>query len=428
MPPASGVGLAHAAPGGPADAIDGVPPGALVEPDTVEGLRSAVEAAAAGGRTVAPVGGRTRLDVGNPPRSIDLMLSTRRADRLTRHTPDDLTATAEAGITIARLQDALAAYGQYLAVDPPLPDRATLGGTLAVGFSGPARWMYGNVRDCVIGMSVIQADGKLTKSGGQVVKNVSGYDLARMHVGALGTLGVIAEVSLKLTPLPRSESTLLAGFDSTAAAWRAGLDVFRSAVTPLALTVFDEHARGLLDAPDGGRAAYLAVRLGGRPRTVERQARECRALAARPDALDAASASALWRGLRDFGWGGEPGPRLLLRAMAAPADGIGAIDALPRGASPAVVGHPAHGVIGACWPGDTDAPPASAPPADALLDARRAVEALGGRLVIERRPAGMKWEIDAWGEIGASLGTMRRLKKEFDPAGIFNPGRYVGGI
>ena len=187
------------------DSIDGVVHDAVAEPESVEAVRSAVAQAAAEGSTVAPVGGRTRLDVGNPPDSVDLMLSSRRLEQLVRHTPDDLTAAAEAGITIERLQNELAGHGQYLAVDPPLPERATLGGTLAVGFSGPAKWQYSNVRDCVIGLSVVQADGNLTKSGGQVVKNVSGYDLARMHVGALGTLGMIVEASLKLTPLPRTE-------------------------------------------------------------------------------------------------------------------------------------------------------------------------------------------------------------------------------
>ena len=347
------------------DSIDGVLPDALAEPRSVEELRSAIAEAAAHGSTVAPVGGGTRLDLGNPPASVDLIVSTKRLDRLVRHTPDDLTAAAESGITIARLQAALAEHGQYLAVDPPLPERATLGGTLAVGFSGPAKWQYGNVRDCVIGMSVVQADGKLTKSGGQVVKNVSGYDLARMHVGALGTLGVIVEASLKLTPLPRTETTLLAGYASLDAAWQAGLEVFRSPVVPLALTAFDEQAAKQFEVNMDSHAAYLAVRLGGRPLTVERQLRECRALIEKAtgslfEALDRSEASSLWKGLRDFGWSDKARPTVLLRTMTTPADGATALEALGKlgadGASPALVGHPAHGVVHAGWSGDVSAP------------------------------------------------------------------------
>ncbi len=413
------------------DSIDGVVHDAVAEPESVEAVRSAVAQAAAEGSTVAPVGGRTRLDVGNPPDSVDLMLSSRRLERLVRHTPDDLTAEAEAGITIERLQNELAGHGQYLAVDPPLPERATLGGTLAVGFSGPAKWQYGNVRDCVIGLSVVQADGNLTKSGGQVVKNVSGYDLARMHVGALGTLGMIVVASLKLTPLPRTESTLLAGFRSFAASWRAALAVFRSRVAPLALTVFDEHAARLLGLPADSHAACLAVRLGGRKLTVERYVREIRAELSRSgdglaEELDPAYASTLWNGLRDFGWGENSIARLLTRAMVRSTDAQAAAEALMKcgveDAPPAIIGHPAHGTISAGWFGNESSP------ATALRQARKAVEDLGGRLVIERCPVRLKSEIDVWGDPGPALATMRRLKEQFDPERIFNPGRYVGGI
>ena len=412
--------------------IDGVEPRTVIEPQSVDDLRSTIAEAAASGSTVAPVGGGTRLDLGNPPDAVDTMVSTRQLDRLVRHTPDDLTAAAESGVTIARLQTVLAEHGQYLAVDPPLPERATLGGTLAVGHSGPAKWQYGNVRDCVIGLSAVQADGKLTKSGGQVVKNVSGYDLVRMHVGALGTLGVIAEASLKLTPLPRTETTLLAGFDSLHAAWKAGLDVFRSPVVPLALTVFDAQAGSLMETSAVSRPAFLAIRLGGRPLTIERQVRECRALIDQADgtlldSLDRSEASPLWNGLRDFGWIDETQPSMLLRAMKAPSDGVSALEALARldadDAAPAFVGHPAHGTINAGWFGE-----AEPPSAEALLEARRSIEGLGGRLVIERCPVSLKSDIDVWGDPGPALSTMRQLKKEFDPARMFNPGRYVGGI
>ena len=412
--------------------IGGVAPGAVAEPESVEGVRSAIAEAATHGSSVVPVGGGTRLDIGNRPDSIDLMLSSRRLDRLVRHTPDDLTAAAEAGTTIAGLQGVLAEHGQYLAVDSPLPDRATLGGTLAVGFSGPAKWQYSNVRDCVIGLSVVQADGMLTKSGGQVVKNVSGYDLARMHVGALGTLGMIVEASLKLTPLPRTESTLLSGFPSAITAWQAGLAVFRSRVVPLSLTVFDAQAGTLFDTPAGSQASLLAVRLGGRPLTVERQVRECRSLIEKSDgvaleALDRVEASPLWNGLRDFGWSDRTRPGLLLRAMTTPTEGAAALEALAKcgddGPGPALVGHPAHGTVSAAWFGEAESPPVSA-----LLEARGTVEGLRGCLVIERCPVELSSDIDVWGDPGPALATMRKLKEQFDPARIFNPGRYVGSI
>ena len=154
------------------------------------------------GLSVSPLGGRTRTGLGNPPELLHLAIETTGLDQVLAHNAADLTATVEAGITVSRLQTVLAEHGQFLAIDPPLPDRATIGGTLAVGWSGPMTWQNWSPRDIGIGMRTVMADGTITKSGGQVVKNVSGYDMARMHIGALGTLGIIAEVSFKLTPLP----------------------------------------------------------------------------------------------------------------------------------------------------------------------------------------------------------------------------------
>ena len=166
-----------------------------------------------------------------------------RLDGVVEHSPGDLTTTVQAGLSVARLQDSLKEHGQFLAIDPPIPDRATLGGVLAVGASGPLKWQYGSPRDVVIGMKIVAAEGTVTKSGGQVVKNVSGYDMARLHVGGLGTLGIIAEVSVKLTPLPRhTRVRVVAEYDDARRCVEAGLGVFRSDVVPLAITTFDAPA------------------------------------------------------------------------------------------------------------------------------------------------------------------------------------------
>ena len=183
--------------------IEEIRPHYEARPDDVAGIADALRFASRGEFAVVVWGGGTRIGLGNIPTGYDMALDVTGLDRVVDHTPGDLTATVEAGITISALQEALGRHGQFLAVDPPLPDRATLGGTLAIGTSGPLKWQYGSIRDTVIGMKVVQADGTVTKSGGQVVKNVSGFEMARMHIGALGTLGVIAEVSLKLTPRPR---------------------------------------------------------------------------------------------------------------------------------------------------------------------------------------------------------------------------------
>ena len=250
----------------------------MVFPKGIRELSDALTATWEDSLAVAPWGGGTRTELGNPLRRLDVVVDMSHLNGVVEHNPSDLTLTVEAGITLGALQRILVEHGQFLALDPPLPDRATIGGTLATGVSGPTKWQYGNPRDLVIGMKVVQADGQVVKSGGRVVKNVSGYDMARLHIGGLGSLGIIAEASFKLTPLPRNETTLVAAFGSGRRCLETGLSIFHSDVTPLALTSFDRCAneQGEVVSLDGDH--FLAIRLGGRPLTLQRQVRECLSL------------------------------------------------------------------------------------------------------------------------------------------------------
>jgi glycolate oxidase FAD binding subunit len=286
-------------------------------------------------------------------------------------------------------------------------------------------------------MKVVQPDGKTTKSGGQVVKNVSGYDMARLHIGGLGTLGIIAEISLRLTPLPPDQKTVLAAFDTGRGCLAAGLSVFHSDVVPLALTSFDSHAseRAKLTNLAGGH--FLAVRLGGRPRTLERQADDCHSIcresgAVTAETLGKAKADALWRGIADFGWDEATAPKVAGRASLLPTKAIefaGAAEQRDRvsGLRLAVIVHPATGSVHMSWFDDEDAVPDEAA-GDMLDRARHAAHDAGGRFVIERCPIEVKARFDVWDEIGESLATMRRMKEQFDPKGMLNPGRYAGRI
>ncbi len=416
-------------------AVDGVRPSAVVRPATMEGLCRAMAAAWKHGLAVAPWGGGTRMALGNPIKRLDVVVDLSRLCRVIQHNPADLTVTVEAGITLARLREALAEHGQFLALDPPLPHRATVGGTLAVGVSGPLKWQSGHLRDTVIGMKVVQADGRTVKSGGQVVKNVSGYDMARLHIGGLGTLGIIAEVTFKLTPLPRREATLLAAFDSVQRCLDAGLQVFHGDVVPLSLVAFNEGVDRV-----GGLEAHpctLAIRLGGRPMTLERQVRECAALcrqagATAMESLPEAQAGDLWRRLADFGWDEAARPALACRAMVVPSrvrDLVAAVTARNGrdGLTPAFVAYPGYGNVMLHW--DHGAGEMSANAAlETLSQARQAAHGLDGRLVIERCPPEIKQRLDVWDDVGESLAIMRRMKEQYDARGILNPGRFVGGI
>ncbi len=409
--------------------IDGLQPKAVALPDSVDELSRVMSAAHEAGLAVAPWGGGTRTSIGNRLNRLDVVVDLSRLNRVVQHTPADLTATFEAGIALSDAQRVLGEHGQFLAIDPPLPDRATIGGTLASGASGPLKWQLGHPRDTVIGMKVVQADGTVTKSGGQVVKNVSGYDMARLHIGGIGTLGIIAEVSFKLTPKPRNEATLTASFDSSRDCSNAALSVFHSYLMPLALVSFDEAVNERSGTALIGGSYFLAARLGGRPRTVERQAHECLSIckangAKIVDELDEARASALWRHIADFGWSEPTTPLMSVRISVLPtkvSEIVSKICQSDGGLRPTMVSHPAYGSVMASWFGDGAA-------GETLRRTLDAVHEAGGRMLIERCPLEVKDGFDVWDEAGEPLAIMRRMKQQYDPDGILNPGRFAGRI
>ena len=417
--------------------IDGQRPGTVLYPEDIRELSVMLSYLSGQRLATAPWGGGTRMAVGNPISRLDAVLDLTGMDGVVAHNPGDLTLTVESGISLARLQRELAAHGQFLAIDAPVAERATIGGTLASGASGPLRWQYGNARDLVIGMKVAMANGPIVKSGGEVVKNVSGYDMARLHLGALGTLGVIGEVSFKLTPLPREERTLVAAFSNLEDAIGAGVDIFHSQATPLALTAFDGSVNRRSGALDAGAASFLAVRLGGRPRSLERQLRDCAdlcddATATDLDTLDEDAAARLWRKLADFGWDDDTTPLAAARTSLLPTflDPVLAeltAPALGGSATPSVVAQPGYGGLSLFWfedhPGQLEAGIAGE-----VYRARAAIHGAGGRLVIERCPPSVKAALDVWDDIGESIHVMRRMKEQYDPDSILNPGRYAGGI
>ncbi len=417
-------------------AIDGLRPKVVAFPASVEELGRVMRAAHEAGLVVAPWGGGTRTSIGNRLARLDVVVDLSRLNRVVQHTPADLTATFDAGVAFSDAQRVLGEHGQLLAIDPPLPDRATIGGTLASGASGPLKWQLGHPRDTVIGMKVVQADGTVTKSGGQVVKNVSGYDMARLHVGGLGTLGIIAEVSFKLTPKPRNEATVVAAFESSRDCLKAALSIFHSYLMPLALVSFDEAVSERAGVSVAGGHYFLAARLGGRPRTVERQAQEClsicRASGAKSvDGLDDVQALALWRRIADFGWSEPTTPLMSGRISILPtkvSEIISKIEQLDGDLQPAIVSHPAYGSVMASWFGDGAA-------GQTLRRALDAAHEAGGRMVVEQCPLEVKDGFDVWdvensrnGEAGESLAIIRRMKAQYDPDGILNPGRFAGRI
>jgi glycolate oxidase FAD binding subunit len=414
------VGVEFARPGTAADAVDGVAPSWVVRPGTVDEIRSVMRAAASSGNAVVPTGLGGHLDVGAPPRRVDVLLRLDRLHAVVDHQAADMTVTVEAGCSLARLDAVLATAGQWLPLDPPRPDATTVGGLIAANLAGPLRASQGTVRDLLLGLRVVGADGVLVASGGRVVKNVAGYDLSKLHVGALGTVGVIVEATFKVRPRPAREEAVVIACRSARAAGDAALAV-RDAVEPLWLEAAGSQA--LAEGP--GSAAAVVVGLGGCAEEVVAVSAEVRQLAATRGWKALAVDDGVRLRARLGAFGVEPAAAVL-RIGTLPAE-VGAVMELAettahaQGSDARCLAHAANGVVRVAV---ADARAIGA----VLLTLREAVAAHGGSAVVERATSAAKSGLDVWGVDGPELDLMRRLKDTFDPSGLLAPGRFVGGI
>lgn len=343
------------------------------QPRTADELASTLRDAAAAGKAVTPVGGGRAAGMGGLLARSDVELHTTRLDRVIEHSPADMVVTVEAGITLEALQSQLAKSGQFLPLDPFNSPGHTIGGILASGWSGPLRLRYGSARDFLIGIRVALPDGRLATAGGRVVKNVSGYDMMKLHLGALGALGVIVAASFKLFPTPLHDVTV-----TSSGGWDDAERALAMPMAPAALELFDD-----------GRV--YARFLGSR------------------DAVN--------RVASDLGWQAGDGSWWREHARAVPMTRI----STPREKLRDVMegrtnwwASPGAGV--AYWSCDS--------PGE-VVEARKKAETAGGSLFLIAAPDEVKRTVDAWGTSPATLDVMRRLKDAFDPGHVLNPGRFV---
>ncbi|MGH7310348.1 MAG: FAD-binding oxidoreductase [Candidatus Rokuibacteriota bacterium] len=410
--------------------VEGRTPEAAVFPGSTDEVRMVVELAAAAGVPVVTWGGGTWASAGTPASRAGLVLGLTRMARLLEHEPGDLTVTVEAGMTVAALQTALRARGQWLSLDPPDAERATIGGVIAAAASGPRRHLYGTPRDLLIGVTVVTGTGAVVRGGGKVVKNVAGYDLPKLFVGSFGTLGIIVQATLKLRPLPDTERLVAVRFDRPKDTGAAARAVTTSDLIPSALELLDaEASRGLGLAP----APTLVVGFDGLAEQVTWQCEELQRLTAPlgghgiialpdgawPQLLTAARAAfAVPAGVMKL---------VVLPATVADVIEQGANAARPRGLLSAWSAHAGVGVLtGALFSPREEADPGAI--AAVLQDWRGMAEAGGGYAVLEWAPLTVKALVPVWDVPGAVGRIMQRIKAELDPLHILNPGRFVAGI
>jgi glycolate oxidase FAD binding subunit len=392
------------------DAVEGVEPDFVVEPGSVEEVSALMKLAAREGLAVAPRGGGTKMHIGDPPRRLDLIVSTARMNEVLEHTPGDQIVRLQAGVKLEDLQKYVSSSDQMLAIDPP-ESGATVGGIVAANSSGPRRYRYGTIRDLIIGITVVLHDGTVAKAGGKVVKNVAGYDLSKLFTGSLGTLGVIATANFRLHPRPEASRTVAVEVTEPQQAQAAAQAIVHSQVEATAVELhYGENEKllaVLLESISGGidakaETASFLLKQYGEVRTLSQE---------EADRL-----------------GSLTSPQVVMKIGAPPVDLAAVLESVlgaveRKGlAHPRITGHAGTGVTLVGLSEETEDGAAGFVEEMREIWVRR-----GGSVTLQRAPLTLKQRVSTWDNGGDYLGLVRRVKEKFDPRGGMNPGRFLGG-
>src|SRR5947208_3053941 len=402
--------------------VDAKIPTLLCCPETPEQVAATLRLCSELDAAVTPWGGGAAVRIGNLPRQVDAILELSHLDRVIEHDHANLTATVQSGTALASLQQTLAPQNQFLPFDPPHAARSTIRGIVAASLNGPRRMFYGSVRDLVIGMKVALASGEQIKAGGKAVKNVAGYDMCKLFVGSLGTFGVITDVTLRLTPLPKSSATLTASGTLSQTSQLAA-ELATSRLLPASISILNPAAARSSSFP--AEKALAAVWFEGFEESISRHIRDTEAIAARlgldTDVISPEMQEHLWDYVRDFPLTSDQLIYRLTVPLSQLAEVMTAVSERKSGDSLYMIGGAASGTL---W--------LSVEPGNANMEWFAGLTSLaqerGGHAIIFAAPPRLKENIDVWGAPPSTLPLMRETKRQFDPKGLLNPGRFVAGL
>jgi glycolate oxidase FAD binding subunit len=365
-----------------------------LSPSSAQELAAQLAEANAKRQSITLRGNGSKELMAGPVEPADVTISTNRLNRVLEYEPRDLTVSVEAGISWTEFSNLLAEHGQMVPIDPPFADTATVGGIVAANTSGPRRRLYGSVRDMVIGMTFATLEGKLIKTGGMVVKNVAGLDMAKLMIGSFGSLAAIAVVNFKLHPRPAGTRTFKQEFVRAAETVAARDRILKSQLQPAAVDIIKST-----------QGYDLLVQAGGSPAVLERYERELRQFRV----LDEEQEFSLWDNIREFtpDYIRDHDEGAVVRVSCALSEVGHVLESLP---TPCI----ARAGSGICY--------------GYFPEARRLRPAALGKSVVEFAPQAFRQTAELWPEPGSDFGMMRKVKEMFDPQGLLNRRRVYGRI
>ncbi len=424
--------------------IGDLTPAEVVSPATATEVAEVVKHAASERRAIVASGARTKLEMGAPPTKYDIALDLSQMNRIVAYDPGDLTLSVEPGVKLADLARTLAEHGQMLPLNTPWAQHATIGGTIASGIDAPERQLYGTPRDYLLGAEFVTGDGVLAKSGGRVVKNVTGYDMHKLLIGSFGTLGIITKLNFKTFPLPQNVRGFVAGFATLESALEMRHRIARSPLSPVTLDIVGPGAAKLFRSESFGSDAWtVAVACAGSDRVLARYESDLRQIAEQCGATSAQvvteGLAAAWTQIREFipTALASSAATTILKISVLPSKLAEFWSAMHAVAHPSQI-HLASVIrgVGVAYVAALSEGPIEAAASD---DAKRRIVAftqgaqaaaakLGGSVTVPWSPGAWKRELAVWGAPPPDLAEMRKVKAALDPQNILSPGRFVGGI
>ncbi len=392
----------------------------LLTPATWQEMAQIIKDAHQKGQKILPCGQGSKIHWGGLLGNIDLVLGTTNLNRLIDHAAGDMTVTVEAGMGLEELQTILAQANQFLPLGPNLPTGTTIGGAIATALTGSWRQRYGGVRDLLLGISFLRADGELAKAGGRVVKNVAGYDLMKLFTGSYGTLGILTQVTFRLYPLPEASRTLLCT-GNLVNITQAAQTLLSSALTP---TSFDLLSPRLAQELGAEANLGLLVRFEGIPASVQEQSDRLHHLATtcnlQTQTYQDQDEASLWQGLTNQIFPHSQTPTITCKIGIIPTAAAQLLQSLHN------FDRSSLGLINAgSGVGWLHLDPLTTSP-EIITKLRQQCQNDQGYLSLLAAPTEYKQQLDVWGYSGNALEIMQKLKQQFDPQAILSPQRFVG--